>query len=82
MPLLDDDDQRVRTAAAKAICRLLGWDDQQTVVREIGHQVLGSGKHTDDTIMDSEAPVASEYEKFSDADIAAIRAKISSPGTE
>jgi len=55
--------------------------EQINVVHEIGHQVLESDTHTDDTIMQEyldNLPSASE--KFSDSDIATIRSKTSSPG--
>jgi len=54
--------------------------EQQIVVHEVGHQVLENGNHTNNTIMQQSLPVAAEYETFSDADIATIRAKTSSPG--
>lgn len=60
------------------------WDattlEQQAFVHEIGHQVLESTTHTAGTIMATYAPVAAGEEKFSEADIATIRAKVSSPG--
>jgi len=54
--------------------------EQQVVVHEVGHQVLESGTHTANTIMSASLPVAGGNEKFSDADIATIRGKTSSPG--
>jgi hypothetical protein len=60
------------------------WDasyvEQQNVAHEVGHQVLESETHTDNTIMQDGGPVAPGYEHFGDADIAAIRGKVSSPG--
>ena len=56
--------------------------EQQTVVHEIGHQVLESGTHTPNTIMHKTMPVAPAYEVSSDTDIATMRHdKPSSPGT-
>ena len=54
--------------------------EQQLVVHEIGHQVLEHGTHTANTIMNISLPVSSSNEKFSNADIATIRGKSSSPG--
>lgn len=56
--------------------------ERQAVVHEIGHQILeeGDSAHTVNTIMDQYLPVATMYEKFSDAQIAAIRSEASSPG--
>jgi len=54
--------------------------EQQTVVHEIGHQILESGAHTPATIMNALLPVQSSQCKFSDADIHSIRNQSSSPG--
>jgi len=59
------------------------WYDEikkECVVHEIGHQVLESGTHTPNTIMSTSSPRPQQHEKFSDADIATIRSKTSSPG--
>jgi hypothetical protein len=55
--------------------------EQQSVVHEIGHQVLEHGTHPPNTIMSIIGPVLPEHEKFSDTDIATIRSKTNSPGT-
>ena len=54
--------------------------EQQTVVHEIGHQILESGVHTSGTIMNVALPVQPSQCKFSDADIHSIRNQSSSPG--
>jgi hypothetical protein len=54
--------------------------EAQTVVHEIGHQVLESGDHTPHTIMNETLPVPPAEEKFGPQDIANIRNSVSSPG--
>lgn len=54
--------------------------EAQTVVHEIGHQVLESGDHTPHTIMNETLPVPTAEEKFGPQDIANIRDSVSSPG--
>jgi len=56
--------------------------EQVTVVHELGHQVLENSNHTENTIMADNVPDVMANEKFSDADIATIRGKVSSPGFE
>ena len=68
---------RDRAAVAGATSDVV---EAQTVVHEIGHQVLESGDHTPHTIMDETLPVPPEEEKFGPQDIANIRGKVSSPG--
>jgi hypothetical protein len=61
----------------------IGTCEKQTVVHEIGHQVLEEGEsaHTPNTIMSAALPVAAQYEKFSPAHVAKIRGQTSSPGS-
>ena len=54
--------------------------EAQAIAHEIGHQVLENGRHTAGTIMAEASPVLLSEEKFSEQDIAEIRAKVSSPG--
>ncbi|HUT30345.1 MAG TPA: hypothetical protein VMX13_11190 [Sedimentisphaerales bacterium] len=56
--------------------------EQQSVVHEIGHQVLeeGDSAHTANTIMNAVLPVGAVDEHFSNAHIATIRGKTSAPG--
>jgi hypothetical protein len=59
-----------------------GTFEQQTVVHEIGHQVLEEmdSAHTVNTIMSAMLPVDAQYEKFSPSHIREIREDATSPG--